>query len=878
VKNTFYIIIFSLFSFVLTSGQGLPGNVYSSVKDSLNNKPTSDSTVVSDSTAAPDSSVNKEMDNGLDAVVYSSSSDSLFFNVLSKKMYIYGKGTVKYKKTELNSGQIDVDFITSELSARGFKDTSAKIDTGFSETPVLSEDGEVYEGTRLKYNFKTQRGFISLAKNKKEGSRYGGEKVKKVAKNTYFIKNGIYTTCKSDPPHTHFQASEMKVIQKDKIIARWIFMYIEGVPLPLPIPFAVFPNETGRRSGIIVPTFGQTARQGSYFRNFGYFLALSDYYDLTLSGDYYTRGGYGLRSRVRYSKRYNYTGNINASYSKQIIGESTDPDGSKRIDWQISMRHNQHITPNMSLNVNLNFQSGSFLQNNTTNYNDILKSDIISNATLSKRWDKSGNSMTINYSRRQELQTGNIYEELPNVSFSVPSFFPFQKKGRSSVDKRKWYESFSMNYSSRFKNRRNKVNGILNIRGGFQHNIGLNAASKIGYFNISPRASYTEKWYNKYTVKQNFIIRDVDSTGNVSLRDSLDSHDAHALRAVRTFDVGLSAQTKIYGMFNINAFGVEAMRHTIEPRLTYSFRPDFSKDFWGYYDSYTTSDGKIVKYDKFGNEIYGGASQGESQRLNFSLGNIFEIKTIKDPTDTTSQQRKIRLLNVDAGLSYNFSADSLRLSDLSIGYRTQVSDLLNLSARTGYTFYDYDGGKRINKFLLSQGKGLFRLNSLSLSVSTSLSSDKIKKYLSSGDESKNKKEKNDNTNHQELLGENSNDSIYQEEKPDITIPWNLSFNYNYSMSKSTASLANVNSNISANFSINLTKNWKITTRGSYDFQRKEFSAPTINVFRNLDCWEMSFTWNPIGTYRGFRFEIRMTAPELRDIKVTRTEGLYTGRR
>ena len=288
-----------LFISILTTYGKAASEIHSAlVKDSLaiNNQTITDSTVSRDSTFKADS-LNNNKD--LDAVVYASSSDSLFFNVHSKKMYIYGKGKIKYKNTDLTSGQIDVDFVTSQISARGWKDSTANKDSGFTETPVLSENDEVYEGTRIKYNFKTQRGFISLATNKKEGSSYGGEKVKKVSKNTFFIKNGIYTTCKSNPPHTYFGAKEMKVIQKDKIIARWIFMYIEGVPLPIPIPFAVFPNETGRRSGIIVPTFGQTARLGTYFRNFGYFFALSDYYDLMLAGDYYTRGGFGIKSRVR---------------------------------------------------------------------------------------------------------------------------------------------------------------------------------------------------------------------------------------------------------------------------------------------------------------------------------------------------------------------------------------------------------------------------------------------------------------------------------------------------------------------------------------------------------------------------------------------------
>jgi lipopolysaccharide assembly outer membrane protein LptD (OstA) len=113
----------------------------------------------------------------------------------------------------------------------------------------------------------------------------------------------MFTTCESDTPHTHFTASQMKVIQKDKIVARWIFMYIGGVPFPIPLPFAVFPNESGRRSGLIIPTFGDAGNRGSYLYNFGYFWAMNDYMDLTFTGDYYFKGGYGLRSRYRYTKK-----------------------------------------------------------------------------------------------------------------------------------------------------------------------------------------------------------------------------------------------------------------------------------------------------------------------------------------------------------------------------------------------------------------------------------------------------------------------------------------------------------------------------------------------------------------------------------------------
>jgi lipopolysaccharide assembly outer membrane protein LptD (OstA) len=636
---------------------------------------------------------------------------------------------------------------------------------------------------------------------------------------------------------------------------------------------------------MIIPTFGTTARQGTFFRNFGYFFALSDYYDFSIAGDYYTRGGFGVKGRIRYAKRYNFMGNFNATYSNQLLGESNDPDYSQRKDWNLTFYHNHQLDPTMRLDVNLRFQSGTYYQNNSTGYDDLLQQDIFSNATFTKYWEGSGINLSVNYSRRQELQSGNIYEELPNLSVSAPAFFPFQSKKRGVSSEKNFWESISVSYGGQLKNKRDKVEGELKIRGGIQHTIGINSNSRIGYFNLSPRASYTEKWYNKHQSINNIIITETDSTtGDIYYRDSLVTEDIRAIKAVRTFNFGLSASTKIYGYYQPKALGIEAFRHTIEPRITYSYRPDFSSEKWGYFDSYTTADGKEVKYDKFGKEVFGGASSGESQMLNFSVSNIFEMKTIKDPTDTTSQQNKIRLLNVDGGLSYNFAADSLNLSDLSINYRTQVGELLNLSANTSYTFYDYDESTRLNKFLISEGKGLFRLSNLGISVSTSLSGTKIKEYFypdeklkeESKDENKNKITENE---HPELRGESHNSIYKEEDTPDFSIPWNLSFSYNYNLRKPTATLTSpASSTTSLSLSINLTKNWKITARGSYDFERKEFTAPQINIFRNLECWEMNFVWNPIGTYRGFRFEIRMTAPELQDIKVTKSEGLYTGRR
>ncbi len=827
-----------------------------------------DSLSLKDSLAS-DSTKKKSGMRDIKAVVFSSASDSLIFDVKEKKMYLFGDGNIKYQQSKLHSGKIDVDFRKNELLAFGIPDPKDSTGKKMIQFPQLTDNGENYEGAGLKYNFKTKRGFIFLAKNKEAKQYYKGEAVKKVSKDVYYIKDGMYTTCMSDTPVTYFTAKQMKVIQKDRVIAKWILMYVGGVPLPLPIPFAVFPNKGGRRSGIIAPGYGLDARRGQYFHNFGYFWAINDYMDLALTGDYYTKGGWGARTRFRYAKRYNFSGNINAGISKIIIGEPEDPSRQLQTDWNFSLFHNQRFNPTTRLDVNLRFQTSNFYRNNSIDYNTILQRNIISNATFSKRWEESRTSLTINYNRSQNLENGNITELLPSVSFNKAQAYPFRKKGSGRGSKMKWYEYIGYRYSARFLNRRNKTNGQLSIRGGLHHTLNISASPKIGYFNVAPYFNYDEKWYNKRTKKVLVPLQVNDSTVSYRVEDE----DLHEINMVRTFSLGVSVSTKIYGIAQPEAFGIKAFRHTLSPSISYRYSPDFSTDKWGYYDVYYDKNGKEVRYDKFGREVFGGVSSRESQMLSLSVGNLFEMKTMKDPTDTTSREEKIRLLNLSANMSYNFAADSLNLSDVSLSYRTQIGKYLNFYGSSGYTFYDYQGGRRVNRFLVSEGKGLLRFTRFSLSVSTSLSASKLK--------GKKKKEKISEKEEGEYAAFRKKDyiSIYEQEKePNFEIPWNLSLSLNYNISKPTPDYVTKTANLGVNLGFNLTKKWKFSFRGNYDFIRKEISAPSVSIYRDLDCWEMRFNWNPLGRYRGFHFELRMKAPELRDVKITKTKGLFSGRR
>lgn len=804
----------------------------------------------------------KDTGSDIDTVVYATASDSLIFFVKDKKMAIYGEGKINYKTTEINSANIIIDFDKYVIDATGAPKDS--VSDELIGTPVLSESGEVYEGIKMSYNFRTGQGSLSAADTEIEGAFYHGEKIKKVSRDTYFIKDGIYTTCDEECPHYHIYSPKMKVIQEEQIVAEWIWLHFGEVPVPIPVPFAVIPLQSGRRSGIIAPVFGSDARYGTYIGRFGYFWAINDYMDINATMDYYTRGSYSLKSRFRYAKRYTYTGSIDGTYSDFTTGETTDPDFSEQIDWRVRWYHNHTITPTLKLDVNLEFASQNFLTRNVSSYNDVLRNEIISNATLSKTWEESGNSATINYNRRQVLQTNDIYETLPNIFFRKAQSYPF--RGVGSESRREWYELFGYAYTGQFQNRRNKVSGDLDIRAGFQHSVTADMSPKIGHFTVAPRARFDSKWYNEQIEK--VVVPAFDGS------DSVVTNDIKQIALVNTFDAGISSSTKFYGMFNINSLGINAIRHTVTPSLSYNYRPDFSEPKWGYFEEYTLSDGTVVKYNKFEREVYGGASAGEQQSLNFSLGNNFEMKTLADPTDTTSRENKYQLLNLTLGMGYNFAADSLNFSDLRLTYRTQITDIFDLSGSSSFTPYDYAPNiAKIDEYLIDNGKGLLRLTNLNFSIGTRLSGEKLASDKND-EENLQQQQRSDEFGLLDTEQRNVYQGIYNDVDPDFTIPWQLSLTYNFSLNRVNPESPSQFSNISGGIDFNLTPAWKFSVTGSYDLEKKEFAAPQVKISRDLHCWIMNFTWNPIGTYTGFRFEIRVKAPQLQDLKLTKQDQFF----
>ena len=514
----------------------------------------------------------------IDAIIEYSATDSAVFDITGDMLMLYNDAELKYKEFDLKAARIILFRESSIMEAYGTPDTA--IAGKYNGLPVFLEGTKRYDAFKLRYNFSLRKGTIDMGSTEIEGGYYLGEKIKKVDENIYFIKNGRYTTCEKADPDYYFGSPKLKIIQGERVIAEPVYLFIEGVPV-FALPFGIFPNHSGRSSGLIPPAYGEDPSFGRYLSHLGYFWAINDFIDFAVQGNYYTKGRIDLSSRFRYVLRYKLSGSVDIGGSRIRLGEENDDDRVFSDEWKIGVYHNQTIDPTTNLTANVNFYSSkNYFTTSTNNLEDLLRQNAISNITLSKIWEGTPDSVSLSYSRDQNLTTGEIRQTIPSVTFVRSQTFPFRGKNSNSLDL-KWYEVLSYGYNSQLVYNDQKLlvnpgvtdgNFTNNSRGGLRQAVNLNIPLKLSEITFSPFFNYTEIWYDKSVNKE---FNQADST--------VVTNDVKGFKAFRYFNTGVTLNTRLIGLFNTSIFGIKGFRHTVTPAVTYSFQPDFSKPQWNTY-------------------------------------------------------------------------------------------------------------------------------------------------------------------------------------------------------------------------------------------------------------------------------------------------------
>ena len=833
----------------------------------------------------PKKIIPRRSDSAIETKVICSATDSVYRDMGQKKVYYYGNAEAKYDDITLTASCLEFDLETSTCRAYGVVDSLGKI----QGRPVFTQGETTFEAQEMLYNFRTKKGIITKVWTEESGGYLHGERIKRMDDNSINIRNGGFTTCDlKDHPHYQFKFTKAKVIPDDKILTGPIYMTISDIPLPLALPFAMIPNTKGKKSGLIIPTYGESANRGFYLENGGYYWAINDNYDLQILGDIYTRGSWGLKPTFRYNKRYKFNGSMALGFAVNKIGTKGAADYQESKDFKIQWTHKQdpkaHPRNNFSADVNI-------VSSNFNKYNAQTTTDQLSNtfrSSIAYQTNFGGKVyLTLNASHSQNTLTRQVTASLPEMTLTVNTFYPLQNVGKAG--KKRWYQSLSMNYTFNGKAYINDVDTVLfkgitddfggwartffrdYVQTGIKHNMPISMTVKLfKHFSWTNTVSLSDYMYFRRLDKH--WIADSDSTGHVQ------TDTIHGFRNLFDFYVTSNLTTKLYGMVNFSHGPIRAIRHVITPTIGISYRPNFGDPRWGIYGAYVDGNGVEQIYNHFSDALYGTPSQSQQGLVTYNIGNNLEIK-VPSSSDTITGIKKIPILeSFSISGNYDFTKDSLRLSPISISGRTTLFKKLGITYRSTWDPYAADSlGRRINRFEIVDNGRLFRKTGSSWSFSLSYSFNqndwkKLRGEKGSKDlrdeinESARKSGMFDPDELNEILG-NPNAYI------DWTTPWSLSLSYNltYTTSIAYAKFMGIATNtyvhtIGLRGDISITPKWKVNFQTGWDFVNNKISYTSLSIYRDLHCWEMRFNWIPIGSYKSWNFTINVKAQALKDLK------------
>ena len=870
---------------VLDSAQKAAADSLKAVKDSLH---TADSLFKADSVAMLSKS-------SLERPAFSTARDSIIedFSEGKQVIYYYGDVSVTYGDMKLTADYMEYDLQTQTVYARGTKDTLGNV-TG---QPTMTQGGKSYTMEELRYNFDTRKARITNIVTQEADGILHGHNIKMMPDNSINITDGKYTVCDCEHPHYYLKLTAAKVITKpsQKTVFGPAYPVIMDVPLPVGLPFGFVPKRPDRATGLLMPTFGEETTRGFYLRDLGMYFVIGDYFDISLTTSIYTLGSWSVDVNSRYKVNYKCTGTFAFNFSNDQTGEKGSADFFQSRNFGVKWSHSQDSKahPGTSFSASVNFSSPANSRYNSHSVTEALQNQISSSISYSRNWNGKFNlSVNALHSQNTRDTLCNYSFTLPNITFSMSRIYTFKRKNR--VGKEKFYEKFSIGYSTTLQNKINfeakefgQPGFTDKFTNGMTHNfqIGLPNFTLFKYINVTPSVSYGMNWHFRKQ-EMTYVEPEYDSNGKLIdgtgvVKTELGKQFG-TFGATHTYSGGISMSTRLYGLFNFGKqHKLQAIRHVVSPSLSMNFSPEKGLAFNGWRTlTYTDpKTGQTVNRDyniyNYSGALYSAPSKGKTGSMTFSVGNNFEAK-VRDLRDTTGTgTKKIKLIDqLNFSTGYNFLADSLKMSNVGVSLSTSVFGKLGISANCNFDPYAVDGkGKKYNKYSIAAGGPLLRLTNASASLSYSLSGDgKINGNDGTKQAGGNPADYYTRIYYHPVTGEYIPGGWLYYMNPNV--PWSVNFNYSFSYSKSYSYLSETKqliTNHKFTQTLGLSGNVKITPRMSINMQTgldlmaMKITTTQISATYDLHCFNISFSWVPTGKWQSWSFRIAANAAALADL-------------
>lgn len=819
----------------------------------------------------------------------------MIYDIANQRVHLYGEAQVAYTNIQLKAAHIIFDWETNIVTAEGMPDSLGQP----AGLPEFSDDSQSFTADSMRYNFATKKGVVYDVVTTQNDVIVRGAKSKFVtqepqdtsseATNIVYSSDAIFTTCTHEEPHFGIRSQKQKVVPNRLVVVGPSNLEIMNVPTPVWLPFGFFPISSGRRTGLLFPRDYQYSPQWGFgLEGIGWYFPLGDHFNLSLTGNIYLKGTWGINAISRYNKRYKYNGNFNIGYD---VRRSEDAEGNiarpRSFIFQWSHQQDRSAHPTINFGGSINIQTNNY-QQRVFNDQRVTENQLRSNLNFRKNWRDKPINLTASFSHNQNSNTGDITINFPNIQFQTQAINPFKRKKRSGPEK--WYEAITFRYNAEARNRFQAQDSTLftqktlqDAQFGMQQRANLGTSFKVlKYFNLNPSVNYDEVWYLR-SLRRDFdpTMVEVDSLtdGGKTTLDTVSygtvtERQVSGFEAYRQFNASISLNTQIFGTLQFGQGWLRGLRHVMKPSISFGYTPDYTNPDLGYFrevrDPRTRDE--FDTYSIFDGGIFGSPSTaGEQMGINYSINNIFEAKYFSKKDST---EEKLKLFdNIIVSGNYNFAADSLQWSPVNLSGTTRMfKGMTTVGLRA--TFDPYlvnENGRRINQLVWDTENRPLRFDRATARFNTNLSVSKIRNLFSGED-------KQEIYNAEEEQERQQQGLQRVEEKDFLSLFENFRISHNFSlewqgMPDGNDTLFVSTNSINCNGSIQLTENWFVNIGSfGYDFVRKGITYPSVGFQRDLHCWEAGANWQPFrGTY-SFYIRVKPGSLDFLNIPYNRTNA------
>ena len=543
--------------------------------------------------------------------------DQLVYERDARLYHAHGQVEVRRGDFFLKSDHARLDMATKGLEAWG--------------NVLLREGEDVVECERLEVNLDSRLGKVYKAKLflKDQNLHITGIEAEKLGENHYRIRDGSFTTCDAERPPWKFTVKELEVTLEGYGIAKGPMFYLEGIPA-LYFPVGIFSLKKERQTGFLLPRVGYSTKYGPELDT-SFFWAISKDMDATFYLDRLGDSrGRGFKEGVEY--RYALTPELSGKANFHFIDDQV----FDKNRYAFFFKHQQKFPYDFYLKGDIHHVSDNqYTKDFDEDLPEGAKIDSRSLGQLrsslfgGKNWDRF--SFLVETAVFQDLtkeSNDETVQKLPQISLHGHP---------QPLLKTPFFYDLAASYSNFWREK-----GVEAQRG-----------------DLFPRVSYPFRLFNVLKVDSNIGVRE---TLYGSYNDP--SGQFKGWKSKETFEAGVDMSTEFYRVYEgktvskiSNLFRVAKWMHTIEPTISYLYRPPINHKDLPIFDD--------VDRTPYTNQITYGITQrlvGKPEKEGISSGpyeygklNIFQSYSLGDPFQTESEGKKRYFSNIQAELWWNFS-------------------------------------------------------------------------------------------------------------------------------------------------------------------------------------------------------------------------------